>query len=193
MSLAPFDNESFWNGMYLWNKGIRFSLLGDLRFDETMPISEDITFIWQLFLKAKKYALAPHSFYIYRQRSSSVIHLAHKLHTWFSCDIKMIDGFLDGPYPEDFKQVLRIKLFELYYFHLTQSIHAGLKNDGKYFFDRLSRHWSLYKQLCPAKHSKKIRRVIFGWRFNYHYLRFRKKQSEKRKLRVGKKPLPLFP
>ncbi len=63
-------------GIVIWNKLYKKNLLADLRFDEDMPISEDVLYIYKATYNAKKMAHIPEKLMYYRQRHGSAVNSA---------------------------------------------------------------------------------------------------------------------
>lgn len=58
----------------LWDKLIRHELVTKLRFDETLALSEDQYFLWQVLTRANRFSYVPQFAYHYRMREGSATH-----------------------------------------------------------------------------------------------------------------------
>lgn len=63
---------------FIWDKLFERELIGNIRFNEKLKLSEDRWFIWQILRKVKRFSYAPQMSYHYRMHETSATHMKPK-------------------------------------------------------------------------------------------------------------------
>ncbi len=114
-----------------WNKLFRRAVIGDVRFDETLAVSEDSKFVYEVLQRSSGVRLVSEATYYYYMRSDSCVHaaLADKHFAVLTLRDQQYEEIRD----EAVRQVFVCKYVQDV-FHL---IHCILQDTGHLYRDRL--------------------------------------------------------
>ena len=141
--------------MYMYSKGklIKRELIGDLIYDESLRVYEDVVFEQTLKSRVKNYVMMNKPVYFYYQREDSLINALGKKHTYFLESVKRVKLIY-----EDFDK------------NIKDIFNFDTKVDDKYYYTEGKYKGNIYKLLTEEMDDDN---TVYQWRRKY----VRKNQS----------------
>lgn len=180
-SVGDFEgNSDMCSFMGLVNKLFKAEKILEHRFSENKKNSEDILFLFGIYDKIFVAALVNDCLYLYRMRKSSTTHIISPL-LQAQKDIEIYETILSSCDNQNLRNVAIAK----YYLALYSAMREAFLTDkklAKQYFLKLRWLFKQYKDLCPKKILKYIKRLKFGWHFTKIYPKIRNFSSRVRNL-----------
>ena len=115
--------------MYMYSKGklIKRELVGDLIYDESLRVYEDVVFEQTLKSRVKNYVMMNKPVYFYYQREDSLINALGKKHTYFLESVKRVKLIYED-FDKNIKDIIEEMLFQNAFLTLFTKVIKN--NDG---------------------------------------------------------------
>ena len=147
--------------MYMYSKGklIKRELVGDLIYDESLRVYEDVVFEQTLKSRVKNYVMMNKPVYFYYQREDSLINALGKKHTYFLESVKRVKLIYED-FDKNIKDIIEGMLFQNAFLTLFTKVIKN--NDGITKNIELSKAYleELVNLFPNYKDNKKLNKII---------------------------------
>ena len=158
----------------LYNKCLRYSNIKNIRFDENLRNCEDMKYFLEVIKYLHRGIVIPEHLYMYRLRSSSLVHNKNFEYTAKLNTYNVLTEALKLNFSSTIKETLTICLCRACYDCLFKAIEYNYYTDSKKFFLKLKEFINYFsKQDIEGELHKKINRIRYGYFFNYLYIKYR--------------------
>lgn len=171
-TVGEFANSDNCSTLALYNKAFKYDLVKDFRFDLNISSGEDMLFFANCAFKLKKGIILPENLYFYRLRKSSAMHNQSKQEEVLMSSVKAFKKSISINKDREFVNSIISRFYIILYDGFKKLIIAGSK-DAYALYKDLIKLQSLYPNLIPNSHKKKIKRLSNGFTFSMTYLKIR--------------------
>ena len=164
------DNTS---ALAIFNKGFKYSLIKDLRFNEQRPVGEDTLFFASCLKGISSSVILHDNLYFYRIRKSSVMHDPDKQISGLCSSADAFELAIQLNQDSPCVEAIITRFFVILYDAFKKAVYLK-SNQACYFYQKLEKLKDAHGDLLPATHVKRIKRLSWGFRLSSYYLQLRK-------------------